>query len=96
MDQVVLSYPADLSGRARERVGQAYYRTYLRRTLGDVSVGDEVEEFVDVGCCGSKAEFALRVEEVTGEGPAGADTEVEYVERAETGAECGWTVQNES
>lgn len=94
-ERVVLSYPADLSERARERVGQEYYRTYLSRTLDRVQAGEVREEFTDVGCCGSQQRVPFRVEAVEGGAVVTADTEIAYAERAACGVETGWALQNE-
>lgn len=94
-DRVVLSYPADLSKRGQWRLGQEYYRTYLRKTLGRVAEGETREEFTDVGCCGSQVHVPLRIERVDGGDRVGPDTDVEYVEREACGVEGGWHVQNE-
>ena len=92
---VVLSVPRDLSDRGHREIRRDHYRTYLRRVHDAVAVGDEFEEFTDVGCCGSTMRFTFRVEAVEGGSVLGPDTEIEYVERQEGGAEGGWEVQNE-
>ncbi|MFB6138495.1 MAG: hypothetical protein ABEJ42_09215 [Halobacteriaceae archaeon] len=101
-DRVTLSYPETLSDRTVDRIGQAYYRRYLAKTLGRVRVGDTIEEFTDVGCCGSQIELALRVEALEAGGAdvedatVGPDTTVSYEPRPSDGeAVCRWDVQNE-
>jgi len=93
--RVVLSVPRDFSDRGRREIERDHYRTYLRRVRDAVAVGDEFDEFTDVGCCGSTMHFTFRVETVEGGTEIGPDTAIEYVERAEGGAEGGWEVQNE-
>jgi hypothetical protein len=93
--RVVLSFPSDLSERGRREIARDHYRTYLRRVHGALTPGDEFEEFTDVGCCGSTMHFTFRVEAVEGGDRLGPETEIDYVERDEGGAEGGWTVQNE-
>jgi len=94
-DRVVLSVPSDLSERGHREIRREHYRTYLRRVHDRLAVGDELAEFTDVGCCGSTMHFTFRVEAVEGGPRVGPDTAVEYVERAASGAEGGWEVQNE-
>ena len=91
--RVVLSYPAELSDWGRKQVEAERYRGYLRRTLGEVAVGDVREEFVDVGCCGNTLDVPLRVEEVEGPSVVGEGTEVAFTERPGT-VEGGWRVQS--
>jgi hypothetical protein len=94
-ERVVLSYPAALSERTRERVGQRYYRTYLARAHDSAEVGAEWEEFTDVGCCGSQIHVPFRVERVDGGSQVAADTEIEFTVREEGEIKGGWAVQNE-
>jgi hypothetical protein len=91
--RVVLSHPADLAEHGRWRIGQAYYRRYLRETKGRVEEGDEFEEFTDVGCCGSQMSVPLRVEAVEGGDRMGPGTTIEYVEHEPRGRNPGWSVQ---
>jgi hypothetical protein len=91
--QVVLSYPADLTAWDRDQIETPWYLGYLRKTLGEPSIGDIYEEFVDIGCCGSSREVPLRVEEIEGGSRVGEDTEIEYVEREACGLEGAWEVQ---
>jgi hypothetical protein len=91
--RVVLSYPDGLSDWGRDQVEGSRYRGYLRRTLGEVAVGDVREEFVDVGCCGSALDVPLRVEEVEGAAVVGEGTDIAFVERPGT-VEGGWCVQS--
>jgi hypothetical protein len=92
--RVVLSYPEGFSERARERVGKAHYRNYLRRARKRVAAGDEWQEFTDVGCCGSQVHVTFRVEAVEGGERLTGDTEIEFTTR-EGEADGGWRVQNE-
>lgn len=94
-ERVVLSYPAALSERTRERVGQSYYRTYLARAHDSAEPGEVWEEFTDVGCCGSQIHVPFRVERVDGGSRVTADTEIEFTVREEGEIEGGWAVQNE-
>ncbi|MFB6120491.1 MAG: hypothetical protein ABEJ68_05175 [Halobacteriaceae archaeon] len=94
-ERVVLSVPSDLSDRGHREIGRDHYRTYLRRVHDAVAVGDEFEEFTDVGCCGSTMRFTFRVEAVEGGTAIGPETAIEYAERSAGGAEGGWEVQNE-
>ena len=94
---VLVSYPADLSAWGRDQLETPWFRAYLRRTLGGddgPGVGDTVEVFLDVGCCGDSLDVPLRVERVEGEGPIGEETEVEYEEREACGLAGGWLVQS--
>jgi hypothetical protein len=92
--RVVISYPADLSEWGRGQVDTPHFRAYLRKTLGDVEEGDEREEFVGVGCCGSTLDVPLRVEEVQGGGRVGSETTLEYAVREACGVQGGWRVQS--
>jgi len=92
--RVVLSVPAGLSDWARDQIDSDRYRGYFRRTLGDVAEGDALEEFVDVGCCGSNLDVPFRVERVDGPGRVGPETAIEYADR-EDDVDDGWTVQSE-
>jgi len=92
--RVVLSHPDELSEWGRDQLTADRYVGYLRKTLGDVSVGDEFEEFVDVGCCGDSLDIPLRVEEADGE-EVGPETEIEFTTR-EAEMEGGWLVQSEA
>ncbi|SEP21538.1 hypothetical protein SAMN04487948_12220 [Halogranum amylolyticum] len=91
--RVVLSYPAELSRWGRDQVTSGRYVNYLRKTVGDVSVGAEFEEFADVGCCGNTLDVPFRVEAVDGGDEMGPDTEIEFVER-DGELKGGWRVQS--
>lgn len=72
---VVSFSPTD--SRIAEALAAPSYRAYLRRTRrGNVTVGDEWEEFVSGGC-GTTHEVSLRVESVTG--GTSIDDETEFV-----------------
>ncbi|MXR40001.1 hypothetical protein GRX01_01330 [Halobaculum sp. WSA2] len=91
--RVVLSFPDGLSEWGRDQIRTDRYRNYLRRMLDEPRVGDEREEFVDVGCCGDSLDLTFRVEAVEGGARIGDGTVVELVER--TGAvDGGWRVQS--
>ena len=92
--RVVVSYPADLSDWGRKQVDTPHFRAYLGKTLGDVEAGDEREEFVGVGCCGSALDVPLRIEEVEGGNRVGPDTELEYTVREACGVQGGGRVQS--
>ncbi len=92
--RVVLSYPADLSDWGRFQVEKRAFRAYLTKTLGEVREGDEREEFVGVGCCGSTLDVPLRIERVDGGNEVTRETEVEYTVRKACGLEGGWRVQS--
>lgn len=91
--RVVVSYPEELSGWGRQQVESDRYRNYLRKTMGSVAVGDEFEEFADVGCCGDSLDIPFRVEAVEDGDEVGPDTEVEFAER-DAEMEGGWLVQS--
>lgn len=91
--RITVSHPDELSGWGRKQLYADRFRTYLRRAHDDVAVGDEWEEFLDVGCCGDSLDLTLRVEAVEGPGRIGPDTDVEFVER-EAGMAGGWEVQS--
>jgi len=91
--RVVLSHPADLAEHGRRRIRQEYYRTFLRKTKGRVTEGEEWEEFTDIGCCGSQMDVPIRVETVEGGDRMGPETAIEYVEHEERGRNPGWSVQ---
>jgi hypothetical protein len=92
--RVVVSYPADLSTWGRRQLDTRHFRGYLRKTVGEVAVGDGWEEFVGVGCCGNTLDVPLRVETVEGGDRVGADTDIEYDVRAACGVQGGWKVQS--
>lgn len=92
--RVVVSYPADLSGWGRRQLTTPWFTAYLRKTLGDVTVGDAREEFLDVGCCGDTLDVPLRIESVEGGQRVGPETAIEYVEREACGLAGGWRVQS--
>ncbi|WP_435062289.1 hypothetical protein [Halobaculum sp. EA56] len=91
--RVVLSFPEGLSDWGRDQIDTERYRGYLRRVLEEPTVGDEREEFVDVGCCGDSLDLTFRVEAVEGGTRVGESTAVELVERAGD-VEGGWRVQS--
>lgn len=91
---VVISYPADLSIWGQEQIDTPHFRSYLRKTLDEVSTGEQWEEFVGVGCCGNTLDVPLRIEQVTGGTVVGPQTDISYVERAACGIEGGWQVQS--
>ncbi|MEF8852327.1 MAG: hypothetical protein V5A28_07905 [Haloarculaceae archaeon] len=94
-DRVVLSYPADVGKHGRKRLHQDYYRGWLRKNHDAVAVGDEWDEFTDVGCCGSRMDLPLRVEAVDGGSHIGPETAIEYTEREACGVNPGWSVQHD-
>jgi hypothetical protein len=91
--RVVISHPAALSRWGRDQVTSSRYVNYLRKTVGDVYVGKEFEEFADVGCCGNTLDVPFRIEAVEGGDEMGPDTEIEFAER-EAAMEGGWRVQS--
>jgi hypothetical protein len=91
--RVVLSYPEDLSEWGRNQVNQPSFRAYLRKVHDDLEVGDVLEEFVGVGCCGDTLDVPLRVERVDGD-RVGEDTDVEYEVREACDLDGGWRVQS--
>lgn len=93
--RVVLSYPADLARHGRQRVAQEYYKKWLRRSRDAAAVGDQWDEFTDVGCCGNHMDVPLRVEAVEGGAQVGPETAIEYTERAACGINQGWSVQGD-
>jgi hypothetical protein len=95
-DRLVVSYPADLSEWGRFQVEKRSFRGYLRKTAGEVAVGDVLEEFVGVGCCGSNLDVPLRIEAVEGGPVVGENTDIEYDVREACDIEGGWLVQSEA
>ena len=93
--RVVLSYPADFGDHGRWRIGQDYYKKYLRRTRNSLEIGDEWQEFTDIGCCGNQMHVIFRVEAIEGGDAMGPDTEIEYTEREACGLASGWAVQGD-
>ncbi|WP_313693879.1 hypothetical protein [Halorarum halobium] len=91
--RLVLSYPSGLSEWGRDQIETGRYRRYLRRVFETPAVGDEREEFVDVGCCGSSLDLTFRVEAVEAGGRVGEDTDVDLVTRVGE-VEGGWRVQS--
>jgi len=98
--RVVLSYPAGLSTWGRDQIETDRYRGYFRRILGEVAVGDEYEEFVDVGCCGDSLDIPFRIERIEdGDGRpidlaiVDADTAIAYTAR-DGDVAGGWLVQS--
>ena len=95
-DRVVVSYPEDLSDWGRFQVEGDPFKAYLRKTkTGKVRQGDQWEEFVGVGCCGSTLDVPLRVERIEGGDGFGPDTEIEFDVREACGIQGGWQVQSE-
>lgn len=92
--RVVVSYPADLSTWGRQQLDTPHFTGYLRKTLGSVSVGDNWEEFVGVGCCGNTLDVPLQVETVEGGRRVGPDTTVEWDVREACDVQGGWAVQS--
>ncbi|MFC6786516.1 hypothetical protein ACFQFH_11625 [Halobaculum halobium] len=91
--RVVLSFPDGLSEWGRDQIDTDRYRNYLRRMIDEPRVGDEREEFVDIGCCGDSLDLTFRVEAVEGGSRAGESTTIELVERAGD-VDGGWRVQS--
>lgn len=91
--RLVLSFPGGLSKWGRDQIETDRYRGYLRRVFDRPSVGDERDEFVDVGCCGDSLDLTFRVEAVEGGERVEEDTEVELVSR-DGEVEGGWQVQS--
>ncbi|KAB1193198.1 hypothetical protein GJR96_06955 [Haloferax sp. MBLA0076] len=92
---VVVSFPDELSAWGRDQLTADRFVNYLKRFHDEAALGDEWEEFLDVGCCGDSLTLTLRVEELE---PAGAttlseETDVEFVER-EGSVHGGWCVQS--
>ncbi len=80
MNEIVLSYPTEVSGWAQLQLSTPWFKGYLRRTLGTVMEGEIRTEFVDVGCCGHSPKIELRVE-TPGETRVNEDTEIHFMER---------------
>ncbi|MFC4549997.1 MULTISPECIES: hypothetical protein [Halorussus] len=94
-DRVVVSYPEDLSDWGRFQVEGSPFKAYLRKTrTGKVREGDEWEEFVGVGCCGSTLDVPLRIERIEGGDTFGPETDVEFDVREACGIRGGWQVQS--
>ncbi|MEZ3116983.1 hypothetical protein RYH80_13795 [Halobaculum sp. MBLA0147] len=91
--RLVVSFPDELSDWGRRQIDTDRFRGYLRRVFDEPAVGDEREEFVDVGCCGDSLDLTLRVEVVEGGGVVSDDTVVDLVER-EGRVAGGWLVQS--
>ncbi|MFC7202710.1 hypothetical protein ACFQJC_04235 [Haloferax namakaokahaiae] len=92
---VVVSFPDELSAWGRDQLFASRFVNYLRRVHTTAAVGDEWDEFLDVGCCGDSLTLTLRVEAVEPEGATAltGKTEIEYVER-EGAVHGGWRVQS--
>ncbi|WP_410766511.1 hypothetical protein [Haloferax sp. DFSO60] len=92
---IVVSFPDELSAWGRDQLFASRFVNYLRRVHTTVAVGDEWDEFLDVGCCGDSLTLTLRVETVEPEGATKltGDTAIEYVERDGT-VHGGWCVQS--
>lgn len=78
-----MSYPESLGAWRAGQLRRERFVNYLRKTLGEVSEGDEFEEFVDVGCCGSSPDIPLVVEAVEGGALVGPETAIEFVARGD-------------
>ena len=91
--RIVLSYPEELGDWSRRQLETDRFRSYLRRTRGDLAEGAVWAEFVDVGCCGNSPDIPLRVESIDGPPRVGSGTVIEYVTRPGN-AESGWRVQS--
>ena len=93
--RLVLSYPADLSEWGRYQVEKPSFRAYLRKTRDRLAVGDVLEEFVGVGCCGDTLDVPLRVERIEGDADrVGPDTDIEYEVREACDVDGNWRVQS--
>jgi hypothetical protein len=92
--RVVLSHPVDLTDWDRDQLETPWYVGYLRKVLEEPAVGDVLEEFVDIGCCGTSREVPLRVESVIGGSRVGGGTEIEYTVRESCGLPGAWDVQD--
>ncbi|WP_436925456.1 hypothetical protein [Halosimplex amylolyticum] len=91
-----LSFPADIGKHGRKRINSDYYKTYLKKVHDSAEVGDEWDEFTDVGCCGSKMDVPLVVERVVTESPrqdevGDADLAVEGGARIDSDTEIEYT-----
>lgn len=93
--RLVLSYPADLSKHGQNRIQQPHFRRYLRHSHATASVGDQWEEFTDIGCCGNQQSVPLQVETIEGGAKIGDDTTIEFIEREACGLDNGWAVQGD-
>jgi hypothetical protein len=91
--RIELSFPADIGTHGRKRIRSEYYMTYLKKVHDSAEVGDEWDEFTDVGCCGSRMDLPLQVETVEGGTRIGLETTIEYTEREACGVNPGWSVQ---
>lgn len=80
MTEVVVSYPAEVSGWAQLQLQTPWFKGYLRRTLGTVRKGESRKEFVDVGCCGHSPSIELRIES-PGTIVVDEETEIRFVKR---------------
>jgi hypothetical protein len=92
---VVVSYPDGLSDWGRGQIETDRYRSYLRRVLDEVEVGQEFEEFADVGCCGDTLDIPFRIEAIDGPARVGPETTVELTTR-EGDVDGGWLVQSQA
>ncbi|WP_254536496.1 hypothetical protein [Halomarina litorea] len=94
--RVVLSHPAELSAWGRMQIDTKHFRAWLRRTHDTFEVGDEFEEFADVGCCGDALHIPFVVEAVEGEGEVTRETDIAYTEREGCDFAGGWRVQSKA
>ena len=93
--RVELSFPSDIGTHGRTRIHSEYYKKYLTKVHDTATVGDEWDEFTDVGCCGSKMDLPFIVESVEGGSRVDLDTEIVYTEREACGVNPGWSVQHD-
>ena len=93
-DRVVVSYPADLSKWGRQQVDRREFKAYLRKVYERVAEGDDWDEFVGVGCCGSSLTVPLVVEAVEGGARLGDETDIEFTVREACDLPGGWRVQS--
>lgn len=92
--RVVLSHPAGLSEWGRLQIDQKHFRAWLTRSHDSFSDGEQFEEFVDTGCCGSAHYIGFVVEHVDGDGSVTRETEIEYTERDGCDRGGGWAAQS--
>ena len=92
--RVVVAVPADLSAWGRAQLETPWVRAYLHRRLAGVAVGETVEVFLDVGCCGDTLDVPLRVERIDGGEPVGPETTVTFEDGATCGLAGSWRVQS--
>lgn len=93
-EQLIVSYPADLSRWGRNQLDTRHFRAWLKRRDRRPEPGDVWEEFLDVGCCGDSLDVPLRVERLEGGETVSDETDVIYEEREACGLAGGWEVQS--